>query len=67
MLIPKTNYEHALKVGFEGNKFGPGEYGKFSAAPKVHLTMARVDLNNQSLKDVTSISLSVEAAAFLLF
>ena len=46
MLIPKMNYEHTLKVGFEGNKFGPGKYGEFSAAPTVDLTMARVDWAN---------------------
>ena len=43
----KNNYVHALKVGFEGIKFGPGKYGELSAALTVYLTMACVDLNKR--------------------
>ena len=43
MLIPKMNYEHALQVGFEGIKFGPGKYMEFSASPTIDITMARMD------------------------
>ena len=56
MLIPKMNYEHALKVGFEGIEFGPGKYGEFSAIPTEDLTMARVDLNKRHVRDLAPVA-----------
>ena len=52
MLIPKMNYEHGLKVGFEGIKFGSGKYREFSAASTVDLTIVRVDLNKHFVSDL---------------
>ena len=57
------NFEYALKVGFEGMKFGPGRYGEFSAAPTVDLTMARMDLNRRHVRDLAPISKENNCAA----
>ena len=40
-----------LKGAFESVKFGPGEYGEFSAASTVDLTMAPVHINKRHVRE----------------
>ena len=48
--------EHALKVGFEGIKFGHGKYRKFSAAPTEALTMACMYFNKRHVCQLAPVS-----------
>ena len=55
-LIPKMNYEHALKVVFEGIEFEPSKHWEFSAASTADLTMARLDLNKRHVRCLVPVS-----------